>query len=159
MDAVVQGVQEIGPEAHIFTIDISCTFDCPLDWPLASAWDGKYYLDITMPFGSRASSGLMKHVADILVAVLGKQGVSAHMYLEGVTVVADGHADLFRQYDIVRSLFKELGLPEAVEKSQPLSQEVKWLGVNISFIEGTLAVPHGKLEEVLETVDKQAFFK
>ena len=150
MNAVVQGVQEIGPEAHIFTIDISRTLDCPLDWPLASAWDGKYYQDITMPFRSRASSGLMKHVADVLVAVLEKQGVGAHMYLEGLIVVADGHADGFRQYDIVRSLFKELGLPEAVEKSQPLSQEVKWLGVNINVVEGTLAVPHGKLEEVFK---------
>ena len=84
-DAVIQRVQEICPEAHIFTNDISRTLDCTLDCPLvAIAWDGKYYLDITMSFASRASSG---HVPDIVVAVLEKQAVLAHMYLDNLIVV------------------------------------------------------------------------
>ena len=40
----------------------------------------------------------------------------------------------------MQSLLKELGIPEAVEKSQPPSQEVKLLGVNINVVEGTLVV-------------------
>ena len=78
-DAVVQRVQEVGPDAHAFTIDISRAYknfkSCPLDWPLlALAWDGSYYLDVTMPFRSRASSGHMQRVADALVKVLERQG-------------------------------------------------------------------------------------
>ena len=64
VDAVVQRLQEVGPEAHMFTIDISRAYknfrSCPLDWPLlALTWNDYYYLDVTMPFGWRASSGHM----------------------------------------------------------------------------------------------------
>ena len=159
VDAVVQRVQEIGKAAHIFTIDISRAYknfkSCPLDWPLlAIAWGSSYYLDITMPFGSRASSGHMQRVADAIVEILRRRGVTAHMYLDDLIVVADGHAKASEQYTAVRALFKELGLPEAVEKSQPPSQSAKWLGVNIDVVEGTLAIPGEKLEDVLETIEK-----
>ena len=60
---------------------------------LATEWDQSYYLDITMTFGSRASSGHMQCVAVAIVAILQAKGVVAHMYLDDLIVVADGHAE------------------------------------------------------------------
>ena len=77
-----------------------------------------------------------------------------HMYLDDLIFVADTYAQASAQYAIVKELFRTLGLPDAVEKSQPPAQEVRWLGVNISVIEGTLSIPHNKLEEVISVVDR-----
>ena len=118
------------------------------------SWDGQYYLDVTIPFGSRASSGHMQRVADAVVSILERKGVVAHMYLDDLIVVTDGYAESARQYEIVRAILKELGLPEALDKSQPPSQNVRWLGVDISVNEGTLLIPHGKIEEAIALVDK-----
>ena len=107
-----------------------------------------------MPFGSRASSGHIQRVADALVKVLKEKGVVAHMYLDDLIVAADGNSEATRQYEIVKALLDELGLPEAIEKSQPPGQEVRWLWVNISVAEGTFSIPNDKIEEVLAVVDK-----
>lgn len=64
------------------TIDISRAYknfkSDPLDWPLLClAWRDKYYCDVTMPFGSRASSYHMQTVANAIVCVLADRGVTA----------------------------------------------------------------------------------
>ena len=69
-DDVVRCIQEVGRTAHMFTIDVARAYKnfrtCPLDWPLlAIRWDSDYFLDLTMPFGARASSAHMQRVAEI----------------------------------------------------------------------------------------------
>ena len=114
LDAVVQRVQEIGKNAHLFTINISRAYknfkSCPLDWPLlAIAWDDAFYLDVTMTFGSRDSSGHKQRVADALVKVLRDKDVIAHMYLDDLIVAVDRVSKATRQYQIVKQLRDELG--------------------------------------------------
>ena len=69
IDCVVESIQEIGTGEHMFTFDVVCTYKnfrtCPLDWPLlAIRWDNKYFLDVTMPFGTRASNAHMQRKAE-----------------------------------------------------------------------------------------------
>ena len=157
VDTVVDRILSLGPGAHMFTIDVSRAYknfkSCPLDWPLlAVKWDGQYLIDVTMPFGARASSGHMQRVADAIVHILQKKGVVAHMYLDDLVVVAPTLEAANMQYDIARSLLAELGLPEAYEKSQPPSTTIKWLGITIDSTRGTLSMPPEKLAETLDLV-------
>ena len=154
VDAVVQRVIEIGPGAPMFTIDVSRAYknfkSCPLDWPLlAVKWREAHYLDITMPFGARASSGHMQRVADAIVAILAKHGITAYMYLDDLVVVATDMASATAQYTIARDLLAELGLPEAFDKSQPPSTRITWLGIEVDSIKGTLTIPAEKLKAAI----------
>ena len=154
VDSVVDRVVAIGPGAFMFTIDVSRAYknfkSCPLDWPLlAIRWRDDYYLDVTMPFGARASSGHMQRVADAIVATLASKGVTAHMYLDDLVVVAPSLTIAMAQYDMARGLLARLGLPEAMDKSQPPATSIKWLGINIDSVAGTMSVPHDKLEQLV----------
>ena len=157
VDVVVDRVLDIGPNAYMFTIDVSRAYknfkSCPLDWPLLAVnWNGGHFVDVTMPFGARASSGHMQRVADAIVATLAARGIVAHMYLDDLVVVAGSEQQAWEQYDIARSLLEELGLPEAHDKSQPPATRIKWLGIHVDSVHGTLSIPNDKLDEVIAIV-------
>ena len=59
----------------------------------------------------------MQRIADAIVHVLAKRGVVAHMYLDDIVVVTATKEEGLTQYRVVADLLKELGLPEATEKT------------------------------------------
>ena len=65
-------------------------------------------------------------------------------------VVAQTLAVAKQQYDRVRQLLGELGLPEAADKSQAPSQTITWLGITISSIDMSLSIPEAKITAALE---------
>ena len=91
----------------------------------------------------------MQCVADAIVAMLAKKGIIAHMYLDDLIVVAEGYAVVSHQYDALRSVLDEQGLPKATVKSQPPSQQVHWLGINVDVCSPSLSILH-----VISVVDK-----
>ena len=76
------------------------------------------------------------------------------MYLHDLIVVARSYEEASNQFQIVRELLKELGLPEAQDKTQPPTQRLRWLGVEIDVAAGTLTIPDDKLEDVLHSVSR-----
>ena len=151
VDALVDRILQLGPGAFMFTIDVTCAYknfkSCHFDWPLlAIKWKKSYYLDITMPFDARASSGHMQRVADAIVAIFAKKNIIAHMYLDDLVVVALTEGEAAAQYHVMKELLAELGLPEALDKAQPPTTCIKWLGINVDLLAGTLTVPDDKVK-------------
>ena len=133
----------------MFTVDIARAyknfFSDPLDWPLfCLQWGEAYYVDVSMPFGARASSCFMQRVANFVSRILREENIAAIMYLDDVVVVAPDEDTAQAQYSRVCELFIELGLPEAVEKTQPPSTSVRWLVINIDAHAMCLSIPHDK---------------
>ena len=62
------------------------------------------------------------------------KGVVAHMNLDDLIVVSENLSKAMEQYKIVMELLSEMGLPEAVEKSQPPTRCLKWLGIEIDLV-------------------------
>ena len=159
VDAVVDSIVALGLGSYMFTIDVSRAYKnfktCPLDWPLlAIKWKNDHYLDITMAFGARASSGHMQRVADEITYILAQKGVVSHMYLDDLVVVAATVEEATAQYDIARALLAELGLPEAHDKSQPPSTCIRWLGIQVDSRAGTLSVLNDKLTDIKSILTK-----
>ena len=155
VDAAVNAIKAAGPDPYLFTVDVSRAYknfkSCPLDWPLLGlSWGDAFYLDLTMPFGARASSAHMQKVADAIVRILDKKGVKALMYLDDIFVVSDSRDKAIQNYAIVRALLDELGLPEAVDKAQPPAKVVRWLGIDIDALHGTISVPPEKLNDIIK---------
>ena len=153
---LVAALHGAGPTPHLFTVDIARAYknfvSDPLDWPLLCLkWGQQYYLDVSMPFGARASSCFMQRVANFITRVLRQENIQAIMYLDDIVVVAPDMTTAKAHYSRVRELISELGLPEATDKAQPPSTMVKWLGINVDSKNMTLSVPQDKVQEALET--------
>ena len=67
----------------------------------------------------------MQRVADAIVAILEAKGLTVHMYLDDLVVVTKSRDEADRQYDVVRALLTELGLPEALDKLQPPANKIR----------------------------------
>lgn len=155
----VEEIKKMGPDSYMSVIDISRAYknfrSDPLDWPLLCAyWEGHYYCDVTMPFGSRASSYHMQCVANAITDVLGQRGIVARMYLDDLITLAPDEKTAWDHHIEVLTLLKQLGLPVAEEKIQVPSRAVQWLGININTSDMTLSIPTEKINETLRLVNK-----
>ena len=151
----VQDLREVGIGASMFTVDVAIDYKNfrldPLDWPLAcGAWQGHHYVDIAMPFGARSSSSNMQRVANFIVRILSDKGIKARMYLDDLVVATPTHEVACQHYNTVRSLLRELGLPQACNKAQTPSTKITWLGIDICSQTMTLSIPQEKLTAALE---------
>ena len=151
---IVADLQDMGAGSYMFTVDVARAYKNfrldLLDWPLAcTQWEGRYYLDVAMPFGARSSSSNMQRIANFIVRVLGQEGISAKMYLDDLIVVAPTYKEAASQYVRVQELFSELGLPEARDKTQPPATKITWLGIQICSVSMSLSIPQEKLEAAL----------
>ena len=92
-----------------------------------------------------------------------REGATCYMYLDDLVIISQDEAAAARHFTRARPLLKELGLPEAEDKAQPLARTVKWLGVHIDAEKMTISFPKPKLQEVLrrvrETMDKKTITK
>lgn len=125
----------------------------PLDWPLLGfQWYGKYYCDVTMPFGARSSSCHMQRVTELIVRILHEKGVVARMYLDDIITLSPDYEKALMDFRIMQDLLKELGLPEATDKIQAPDTQIVWLGILIDSQAMSLSVPHDKLQDIKSIV-------
>ena len=115
-------------------------------------WNGSFYCDITMPFGSRLSSCHMQRVAEGIVGILRGEGIICHMYLDDLVLLSPNRDRADLDYARATQLLEELGLPQAKDKAQKPSTSARWLGVIIDTANMTIAVPPDKLAETLDQV-------
>ena len=153
----VEVIKDMGQGSYMFTVDLERAYKNvridPLDWPLLCVrWKDLHYVETAMPFGAHSSSANMQRVANLIVRVLTGEGIKTRMYLDDLIAVAPTRAEAQHQYARVQALLRELGLPEAADKAQPPSTQVKWLGIIINSVDMSLSIPDGKLAEVLDTV-------
>ena len=157
VDALAKDVRDMGPGAYLATIDVSRAYknfvSDPLDWPLLCfQWAGGHYCDLSMPFGSRASSFHMQSVANCITGILRKEGIHCYMYLDDLVILSPNRPTADMHYNSARGLLRELGLPKAEDKAQPPATRVKWLGIHIDAGNMTLSIPSAKLGEVIQQV-------
>lgn len=101
-----------------------------------------------MPFGARSSSCHMQSVAEAIVAMLGRRGIVAKMYLDDLIILSRSYHQAKSDLKVAQDLLAKLGLPEAVDKIQYPSQQIKWLGVDIDALNMTISIPNDRLIEV-----------
>lgn len=159
IDDLTDIVRDVGPDAFLCSTDVSRAYKnfktCPLDWPLlAFEWDQRYFCDVTMPFGARSSSSHMQRVAQAIVGMLARRGVTCLMYLDDLVAISNGKEAAERDFVVIQELFAELGLPQAHDKIQRPGKKVRWLGIDVDVSAMTLSLPPDKLVEVSTCMEK-----
>ena len=154
-DDAVTLVHAIGSEAFMAKLDIRHAFRlCPVrpnQWALLGYWwEGFYFVDTRLPFGSRSSPFIFNTFADlllwILIHVCGIQFI-IH-YLDDFFLCADSAAKCKADMDNMQSTFSLLGIPLATDKTVGPSQCLTYLGIEIDACHQTIRLPPDKFQEL-----------
>ena len=78
------------------------------------------------------------------------------MYLDDLVVVAPSSQEARQLFHTTQRLLKELGLPEAVDKTQPPSQIITWLGITVNTQQMTISMPKEMVEHTLKVIQTAA---
>lgn len=86
----------------------------------------------------------MQRVADAIVSMAGRRGIACKIYLDDVIIIAPDQATCVSHFKILQGILADLGLPESIDKIQPPSTCVTWLGIQLDSSKMSLSVPAHK---------------
>ena len=109
-------------------------------------WDGNYYVDTRLPFGSRSSPFIFNKFADILAWIICFVcGISSILhYLDDFLVGAKTKAQCKSFFDAILDLFSFLGVPIAIDKLEGPSTVLTYLGIEIDTSAQVIRLPEDK---------------
>ena len=144
-------------DIHLSVIDLSRAYRHfpvdPLDWPLLGIyWQKMWAFDRRLPFGSRMSSYVMQMIADFIVRLLKTERITSHMYLDDIIILSPTRQLAHSHYTRVMERLEALGLKVALNKLQPPSPRVKWLGIIIDVDNNSLSIPIDKLAQIKKSM-------
>ena len=153
-------VHQAGPGAFMAKADIKHAFRlCPVhpdDWGfLGFQWDGKYYFDLRLPFGSRSSPYIFNSFADLVCWIL-INVVSILLvlhYLDDFFLCHSSFHGCNRDLSNLISLFKQLSIPLAEEKVEGPSTTITFLGIEIDSIANTIRLPAEKFSDLMDKIN------
>ena len=152
-----------GRGSYMAKIDIKHAFRlCPVhpqDYPLLGIrWQGKYYVDTRLPFGSRSSPFIFNRFADALWWIITTIGCISFVihYLDDFLVVAKTEHECTQAVKTVKYLFSYLGVPIAMDKLEGPSTKITYLGIEIDSVSGTTRLPLDKVANLRELLEKMS---
>lgn len=158
-DDALKLVSGLGPTAFLAKIDIKHAFRlCPVkpaQWGLLGyCWEGYYFVDTRLPFGSRSSPFLFNCFADLLcwifLTVLAIPFV-IH-YLDDFFLCGRSAAEVNSYLESIQSMCTKLGVPIAEEKTTGPSQTLTYLGIEIDSQQQIIRLPADKYRELHEAL-------
>ena len=160
-DVATSLVRKMGRGCFLSKIDIKHAFRLlpvrPEDWPLlVYFWDGKFYVDLKLPFGSRSSPSIFTSFADLVCWILNSN----------YTLVVIHYADDYLLFTIAclktakehlgrfLEVFELLGIPVALDKLVGPATDMIFLGIQIDTVNFLISIPEEKMNEVMELLPK-----
>ena len=129
----------------------------PNDRPLlAMQWQGKKFVDATLPFGLRSAPLIFTAVADALQWVMGRDGAQwvAHYIDDFITVGAPGTDECASNFAVMHAACERLGLPAEPEKDEGPATTISFLGIELDTIALECRLPAEKLARLREELVK-----
>ena len=123
----------------------------PLDRHLLGMeWQGKVYVDGTLPFGLRSAPLLSTAAGDALQWVMEQRGVSwvGHYIDDFVTVGDPGSTMCGHHLEIMKSVCQQAGMPTAPDKEEGPTTVLHFLGMELDTNQLVIRLPLEKLEQL-----------
>ena len=117
---------------------------------LGMKWRGELYVDGALPFGLRSAPKLFTAVADGLLWIMGRHGVTEAMhYLDDFLLLgAKDSRQCERALNVALCLCEELGFPIAEHKLEGPATVLPFLGILIDTERRILELPAEKLDRL-----------
>ena len=157
IDDLTRELVKIGKGAHIFKVDVSRAFRHlnvdPRDYDLLGlSWDATY-IDTRIPFGSRHGSQFFQRTSDAVRHVMRQRDVNVINYIDDF--LGYGTPDVARRsYDALLDVMTQLGITVSEKKLVPPTTRAVCLGILIDTVDGTVAIPPEKLQDVKNMVNQ-----
>lgn len=148
-------IREYGRGCWLVKMDVEAAYKQvpvrPADWPLLGfTWKGKYYFEVTLPFGLRSSCRLWELYATAL-----HYFIERHIGVDMVVHYIDDFLMVFRTKEEAESklaatlrMCAALRIPMAEDKNE-LAQRLVFLGIILDTLTMTAALDPRKLEELV----------
>ena len=117
---------------------------------LGMRFEGATYMDTVLPFGLRSAPKVFNAVANALVWVCRRQGVSNILhYLDDFFTIGSPHTvECISNLAALRTTFNDLGVPLAEHKTVGPATSIVFLGINLDSCSLQLSLPEEKLREL-----------
>ena len=155
-------LMKAGPGSLLCKLDIKHAYRLlpvrPDQWHLLCyCFEGKYYVDLVLPFGLRSSGCIFCKFADLV-----KWIITNHYHIEALVNYSDDFFAVLAkeiglakpQLMIIIQAFKDLNIPLAEDKIEGPCLSLIYLGIIINSSRMTIEVPHEKFVEAMTSLNK-----
>ena len=155
VDKIVKQLNSIGPAANIFKVDISRAFrhiridpgDIDL---LGLQHQGKYFIDLSLPFGYKLGSFFFMKISDAVRYIMNNNGHNSMLnYIDDLIYTALP-STIHKSYQFLLNLLQQLGLDISSKKLHPPSTQAVCLGILFNTVDRTISIPPEKLQEIID---------
>ena len=109
-------------------------------------WEGTY-IDTRIPFGSRHGSQFMQRTSDAVRHIMRQRDVNVINYIDDF--LGYGTPDVARRsYDALLDVMAQLGITISSKKLVAPTTQAICLGILIDTVQGTVAIPSEKLQDI-----------
>ena len=159
-ERAVQKVEQLGKGALMAKLDTESAYHlCPMrneDWELLGLqWEEKIFIDLCLAFGLRPAGNQFNRLAEALCWILSNSYLIEFImhYLNDFFLTNRAGSNKRRaEMDIVIKVFKQLGIPLALEKIIGPTTALVFLGILIDTLEMCVKLPTDKLSELLSSL-------
>ena len=155
VDDITSELKRLGRGAHIYKVDVSRAFRHvkvdPRDYDLLGLYWGGYYVDSCVPFGTRHGSQIFQRLSDAVRFMMRQKGYAIIDYIDDYVGVAVPSV-VSASYAALLQLMSDLGLTVSQKKLVAPATQVTCLGVMIDSVNGTIAIPPEKLQQINKNV-------
>ena len=146
---------QVGRGAYMAKLDIKNAFRlCPVQprdwWLLGFKWDGKFYVYLKLPYGSRSSPAIFNDFADLLCWVFCQVNdiPQCDHYLDDYFLVGGSLSTCDHYLAIAKATCQYLGVPLALDKVVGPATSITYLGILIDSVSFTIMLPDEKLSKL-----------
>ena len=161
IDDAATRVTALGPGCMLAKMDIRQAYRnipvAPEDkYLLGLQWNNHIYIDQVLPFGLRSAPMIFSAIADALLWIMLKKGVSwgIHYIDDFLTIGAPASEECLQNTQIMQSVCDYAGLPVEPSKSVGPTTSLVFLGILIDSVKGELRLPQDKLAQLQITISQ-----
>jgi hypothetical protein len=155
-DTATELVIRVGMGCYLSKIDIKHAYRLlpvrPEDWPLlVYQWEGRYYVDLKLPFGGRSSASIFTSFADLVCWILTqKYNLIVIHYSDDFLLITRADLELaLAHLQKLKSVFSYLEIPIAEDKLVGPATNVPFLGIQIDSRNFCVSIPQDKIEQMM----------
>ena len=112
-------------------------------------FEGKYYVDTSVPFGYRHGSVCMQRVTDSIRAIMHKNGYFIINYIDEL-IVCDPPEVAWKAFRFVQKLILDLGLVISQGKLFEPQNCIPCLGIDVNINTSIISIPSKKLSKITQ---------
>ena len=156
VDDVVACVLKAGKGALLAKMDIKQAYRNipvhPDDRPLLGMkWQGRVFVDKTLPFGLRSAPLIFSAVADALQWIMQRRGIKDlfHYIDDFITVGGPGSSECASNVQIMKRTCSDTGTPIELDKCEGPATLISFLGLELDSEAQEVRLPREKLSQLL----------